>query len=847
VIPVPSERLSFAAATAALVLLAGPAARAEDWSSHGLGGTRARISGERSGAIFAKGWAHDLQSSEPAAHRALFSSPAVGDGYLVFATQRNLIRGLRELDGAKLWEVEAGGAVYSSPAILRGLAYVVGVDRMLYAIRLGDGTVAWKRELEGVGYASPTVSDGSLFLATGHPTPQVLRIEATTGKILWKAGQGVLDQPVLASVAVADGRVLVGEMGGDYHSFAAADGAWQWTVRTTGVVNMSSPVVWGGRAYLLPGGPDLRLHAVDLATGAALPGWPVSLPPPDAGLAAGTLLRREQVVSSPTASGTGVFFAIRFDERFDTNNDKQPDTFLSREVLFGVDASGGRLLWSSPGGRLETKDENALPTHGFCPTPALYQTAANETLVAVTSSVSPRLRVLGAADGIERWSTELSGTTRSSPLLANSRLVVATDAGVIHSFRSRVNHPPPSPVPYFPDAGRVITEFTANIFWTAAVDPDLQAVSYTIRMDDDGEVLRDWDHEIVTEPGKTSAAIGGALTSDRLYTYALRARDSQGSLSAWSVKGTFRTPAKAPLKPNQARPLVDFEGPGAVGASGQTITLGPGIHRLSETLRLAGGASLIGAGPHLTIIEAKGLPVGVTIKAGAGEVRGLTITGADTAIEIGSPDQVRLRNIILRDNKNTGLHVTAGGAADLANATIVRSGTGIRADGDTLVRNSLITDNLVGIAARGGAALRTGYNNVNANSESDFRNARPAETDTSVAVAFATPGDPNNLQLEPDQLTTDAGDPADEFSAEPTPNGGRVNIGAFGNTPFAEASSPHRGSSLVTSIPVESDGDPAAEGLSCALHAGRRAPTPGSMAMLLALPLVAWLARRRRR
>jgi hypothetical protein len=38
------------------------------------------------------------------------------------------------------------------------------------------------------------------------------------------------------------------------------------------------------------------------------------------------------------------------------------------------------------------------------------------------------------------------------------------------------------------------------------------------------------------------------------------------------------------------------------------------------------------------------------------------------------------------------------------------------------------------------------------------------------------------------QPTTDRGDPADDSSIEPSPNGGRVNLGAFGNTTEAEPS-----------------------------------------------------------
>jgi hypothetical protein len=42
--------------------------------------------------------------------------------------------------------------------------------------------------------------------------------------------------------------------------------------------------------------------------------------------------------------------------------------------------------------------------------------------------------------------------------------------------------------------------------------------------------------------------------------------------------------------------------------------------------------------------------------------------------------------------------------------------------------------------------------------------------------------------VDPSSPTIDAGDPKDDFSQEPQPNGGRINQGAFGNTPYATRS-----------------------------------------------------------
>ena len=48
--------------------------------------------------------------------------------------------------------------------------------------------------------------------------------------------------------------------------------------------------------------------------------------------------------------------------------------------------------------------------------------------------------------------------------------------------------------------------------------------------------------------------------------------------------------------------------------------------------------------------------------------------------------------------------------------------------------------------------------------------------------------DANNYHLLPASLLIDAGDPSSDWNSEPRPNGGRINMGAYGNTPEASCS-----------------------------------------------------------
>ena len=88
------------------------------------------------------------------------------------------------------------------------------------------------------------------------------------------------------------------------------------------------------------------------------------------------------------------------------------------------------------------------------------------------------------------------------------------------------------------------------------------------------------------------------------------------------------------------------------------------------------------------------------------------------------------------------------------------------------------------------------------------------------------------------QPSTDRGDPEDDFSAEPMPNGGRINLGAFGGTAEAEIS--------IEDLPA-----PAAvnhDDGGCSIAAATNGAPSGQFGALALAPLLALaLVRRRRR
>ncbi len=826
-----------AALALALTLLALPA-RADDWPQLGLGPTRTRLSAEISGPSFGqRGWSFGLPmgAQRDAVYRALIASPAVQDGFIVLGTSDGQVRAIEEASGTSLWSVSVGAALRASPALHEGWTYVAALDGRLRALRLDTGAEMWQRDLGGIPYSSPLVADGGLFIAVGSPSPRVLRLDPGTGATIWSTSEAALQQPSETSVAVANGHVIVGEMQGRYHSFDATSGAKQWTFETAGAVNLSSPLVQDGRVYMLPGGDDKRMFAVDLLTGVPIAGWPIEIAVPvDA--APGTRLHQDRVISSAAGTSDRLMFDMRVDEALDTAAQGVANRWLIREYTVAVDLTAARVAWMLANGRRLTGDPNLIPTLGMCPTPALFHGSHGEVLAASASTLDPRIAVIDVAAGVERWSAPLSGPTRGSPVFANGQLVVATDAGTLHAFASSSNLPPGvSTGGFLPSSGSTVDAQSIVLGWAAPSDPDGDTLTYQVRYDNDGEILHTWQKELTTT--STTAALQLPAGD---YVFSVRSRDPSGAWSPWSPPNAFRA---------VAMPAVSVDGvpvPGLASAlqtahAGQTIGLGVGTYTLSGTLHLPSGVSLIGAGPHLTRIDAAGAAIGIAVDGGGAaraEIRGLKIEGAAIGVAVSHTKAVELRNIILRDNRDAGLDVSASSEAQLINGTVTHNGVGVRAFGPTQLRNTIITDNEHGLAAGQAGVLTTRYCDLFAN-RADLDNVTPGAGDLTVAVQFQR-ADEGDLRLDGPQATTDRGDPQDPFDQEPQPNGGRVNLGAFGNTASAELSAVEPSSAVATPpppaspvAPTSGNSAPRADGGGCEVG-GRPPRTTNFLLALLA-------------
>jgi len=286
----------------------------------------------------------------------------------------------------------------------------------------------------------------------------------------------------------------------------------------------------------------------------------------------------------------------------------------------------------------------------------------------------------------------------------------------------------------------------------------------------------------------TSLHVTAPLVDGVKYTFVVRARDAHGALSPWSAPETFSVVTN-PSVTVGGTPATSLGSALAGAQPGDVIMLGAGIYRLTETAHVGAGVALRGAGAGLTALDATGLPVGVsfdgTSASHAAGLDGVTIHGAGTCIQVSDgATGVRLSHLIVRDCGGEGIAVRATGAAEVVNATLVGNPTAVHAAGATRLRNSLLSGNGTAEAADSAGALTSSYNDLFGNG-SDYVGAAAGTGDLSSVVTFAGVG-ARDLRLTSAQPSTDRGDPNDPVGAEPAPNGGRINLGAFGGTADAE-------------------------------------------------------------
>jgi hypothetical protein len=155
-----------------------------------------------------------------------------------------------------------------------------------------------------------------------------------------------------------------------------------------------------------------------------------------------------------------------------------------------------------------------------------------------------------------------------------------------------------------------------------------------------------------------------------------------------------------------------------------------------------------------------------------------------TALEF-QGDSLSLEHVII-DSNLVGLSIGDGANANIKNVNILhgmQNSLTVAGVSQTNVRNAIIWDNLGPVLKTNSTAqLSVSYSTV------DSLQGMIVANDISKQPPVFMPPDSGYYRVDFSSPTIDAGDPKDDYSLEPIPNGGRINQGIFGGSWFATPS-----------------------------------------------------------
>ncbi len=172
------------------------------------------------------------------------------------------------------------------------------------------------------------------------------------------------------------------------------------------------------------------------------------------------------------------------------------------------------------------------------------------------------------------------------------------------------------------------------------------------------------------------------------------------------------------------------------------------------------------------------------------------ISQNSTAFDIRFPQgSLKAKHLILNQN-DLGIHSLNSSKVNLTNITFIDN-----------IKEAILAENTSNVSIKNAIIWDNNRNNLNIKTGPDIRN----QSSVAMTIKYSTidsvignisgnnnsripplfiPQGTDSMDYLPDPLsaTIDAGDPADDFSLEPQPNGGRINQGIYGGSPFATAS-----------------------------------------------------------
>ncbi len=338
----------------------------------------------------------------------------------------------------RVWSASAGGGdetlrLALAPAVQEDTVYIAGQKGDVLALAADTGRTRWRTQLKTPLGAGPGVGGG--LVVVGSLEGEAIALDAATGAQRWRTSLG---GEVLARAAVGETMVVMRTVDGRLQGLAAADGRRVWSyeqpVPRLSLRGSAAPVISGDMA--LCAFDNGKVAALGLEGGDLL--WSAAVAAPRGRT---ELQRLVDIDAAVVVSGEDVF-AAGYQGRVSMLARTSGQVWWSRELSThrGL-ATDGELLFITTSDSVVVAMNRRDGSEAWRQDAMLHRRltgAAVDGDAIVVADFEGRLHWLDRTSGELLARANASGDRISNaPVAAGGLVLVQTDAGSVHAFRTR--------------------------------------------------------------------------------------------------------------------------------------------------------------------------------------------------------------------------------------------------------------------------------------------------------------------------------------------------------------------------------------------------------------------------
>ncbi len=321
---------------------------------------------------------------------------------------------------AVAWEFKGDNSFEAPVVIVGDKLFAADANGLIFALDAANGKELWRVETELGFTTSPVVQNG--LLVVGDVDGEIFALDAATGKERWKSKAKA---EISGAATFYNDWVLITSQDGKLYALSKSDGANVWTYETSDQIRCS-PTIAGDRTFL--GGCDGNLHNILLSDGKA-----AAAPLPLGGPTGSTPAVIDRHAYLPVMAGA----VLAFDWKENKELWRYEDDEREQEYRSSAAVNDKLVIVSSQNKQVDALDrETGKRIWRY----TLRRRADGSPIIAGDdcwiAGTDGRLIRLSLTDGKEKWSFEIGGQFIAGPSIANGRLYIPDNKGVIRCFGS---------------------------------------------------------------------------------------------------------------------------------------------------------------------------------------------------------------------------------------------------------------------------------------------------------------------------------------------------------------------------------------------------------------------------